>query len=113
MPKRFQIILTEEAEQNIEEAYHWIEQSDPIAASRWYDGLMDALQSLSIMPVRCSLSPESRLGFVSYEVRQLLYGKGFWKYRILFMVESHRVVIVHIRHGARLYLGEESQEEEE
>lgn len=37
----------------------------------------------------------------------MLYGKSYWKYRILFAVEADKVLIAHVRHGARLYLGQE------
>lgn len=53
------------------------------------------------------------MGFVDGEMRQLLYGRHYWKYRILFTIAGDQVLIAHIRHGARLYLGEPSPEEAE
>jgi hypothetical protein len=65
---------------------------------------------LSKLPRRCPIAPETRLGLIDREIRQLLYGRGYWKYRVLFAIEGKRVLIAHIRHGARLYLGQEESE---
>lgn len=45
------------------------------------------------MPERCAKAPEDGL-----EIRHLLHGR----YLILFTIEPDRVVILQIRHGARL-----------
>jgi len=112
MAKIYEIIVSAEAEKNIEDAFAWIAEANPAAAAEWYDGLVEALRGLSEMPLRCPLSPETRLGLVDRKVRQLLYGRNYWKYRILFVVEAKRVLIAHVRHGARLYLGQEETEED-
>lgn len=111
MPKTYQVILSTEAEKNIEEAYLWIAGANETAAVQWYEGLIDAIKALSKLPLRHPLSPETRLGLVDFEIRQLLYGKNYWKYRVLYAAEKDRVVIAHVRHGARLYLGQEEPEE--
>jgi plasmid stabilization system protein ParE len=111
MPKTYQVILSAEAERNIEEAFLWIAGANEAAAMQWYDGLIDAINSLSKLPLRYPLAPETRLGLVDREVRQLLYGKNYWKYRVLYAVEKDRVVIAHVRHGARLYLGQDDPDE--
>ncbi len=112
MPETHQVILSPEAEKNIEEAFVWIARSDETAAKNWYEGLMAAIMALSKFPLRYPLSPESRLGLVDVEVRQMLYGRNFWKYRVLYTVRGDRVLIAHIRHGARLRLGEESPDDD-
>jgi plasmid stabilization system protein ParE len=48
------------------------------------------------MPARCPLAPENEDH--PKEIRQLVHGR----YRILFTIEPGRVVILHVRHGARL-----------
>lgn len=107
MPSRFTVLLSAEAGSNIEEAWHWIAESDPEAADRWYEGLIAALKTLDKLPRRCPIAPETRLGLIHVEIRQLLYGNGYWKYRILFAIEGNKVLVSHVRHGARLYLGGE------
>jgi plasmid stabilization system protein ParE len=71
---------------------------------RWLEGLKDTINSLSELPYRCSLAPES-LAF-PFEVRQLLHGRKPHQYRVLFTIEADSVVILHIRHGRRLPLAE-------
>lgn len=113
MPKQFQVVVSAEARSNLEAACAWIEEADASAAVRWYEGMLEALGSLATLPTRCPVAPESRMGFVDGEMRQLLYGRHYWKYRILFTIAGDQVLIAHIRHGARLYLGEPSPEEAE
>jgi plasmid stabilization system protein ParE len=43
-------------------------------AKEWYEGLLKAIESLSIMPKRCPIARENQ--YFSKEIRQLLYGKG-------------------------------------
>jgi plasmid stabilization system protein ParE len=112
MPKPYTVILSAEAVKNIEEAFLWIEEADPDAARRWYEGLLNALRSLSTLPLRCPIAPEVRLGLLDRKIHQLVHGRGYWKYRILFAVEKDKVLIAHVRHGARLYLGEDSDDRE-
>lgn len=112
MAKSLKVILSAEAGKNIEEAFHWSAEDDIKAAELWYEGLVAALKTLSKFPLRCPIAPESRLGLVYREIRQLLYGRGYWKYRVLFAVDKDRVLIAHVRHGARLYLGENEGEQD-
>jgi len=111
VPKTYQVILSAEAENNIEEAFLWIAGANESAAEQWYNGLIDAIKALSTLPLRYPLSPETRLGLVDLEVRRLLYGKNYWKYRVLYAIEEDHVVIAHVRHGARLYLGQDEPED--
>jgi plasmid stabilization system protein ParE len=80
-------------------------------AKEWYEGLLKAIESLSIMPKRCPIARENQ--YFSKEIRQLLYGKGRNSYRILFtIVESEDVSavrILHIRHSAQQTLGENQE----
>lgn len=75
-------------------------------ASQWYEGLLEAIESLSVMPKRCSLAKENE--YFSQEIRQLLYGKKRNLYRILFTVleDSSTVRILHIRHALQPAIGE-------
>lgn len=95
---RYHVEVSEPAEREIEGAQDWIAADSPEAAERWADELYDTLRSLQTMPARCPLAPEN--GGRAEEIRQLLYGQ----YRILFTVRLGRVLILHVRHGARLPL---------
>ncbi len=112
MPKIYEVILSDEAAKNIEDAYLWIAESDLDAAERWYKGLIEGLKNLTSFPLRCPVAPESRFGLLDREVRQYLYGPGYWKYRVLYAVDGSRVLVAHVRHGARLYLGQDESEED-
>jgi hypothetical protein len=60
---------------------------------------MDAIDSLKTFPARCPLAPENE--FFSQEIRQLLYGKGRGRYRVLFTISGNTVSVLHIRHSAQ------------
>lgn len=102
--KRWRVIVEPPAQRDIAEAHAWLAERDPDAADRWFNGLYDTIGSLEIFPERCPLAPESR--FFNQEIRQLLHGRRYHKYRILFTVGRHTVHVLHVRHGARLALGE-------
>jgi plasmid stabilization system protein ParE len=89
------VALSENAEREAAQACDWIAERDPTQADRWLRELQIVLQSLREYPERCPLAPEGRL-FLR-EIRQLVFGD----HRILFRIELTRVVILHIRHGAR------------
>ncbi len=86
----------------MESAYEYIEQDSPESAHRWAAGLMEAIDSLKTLPLRCSLAPEN--DFFPQEIRQLLYGKGRHVHRILFTIRGDVISVLHIRHGARQVL---------
>lgn len=66
---------------------------------RLFNGLVDAVESLSELPTRWPLTRES--GEFDEPIRQMLYGKPPHFYRVLFIVRSDRVYFLHVRHGAR------------
>ncbi|MAT14424.1 MAG: hypothetical protein CMJ46_04050 [Planctomyces sp.] len=67
----------------------------PLNAVRWRKKLYEIADTLSQFPEGCSLALENE--FVDFEVRQKLHGS----YRILFTIAGDRVIILHVRHGAR------------
>ena len=81
----------------------------PEAADRWFNSLYDTIGSLEIFPERCPLAPESE--FFKVEIREIFHGRRQHKYRILFTVSKNKVHVLHVRHGARLALGETLSEE--
>lgn len=97
---RCRVIITPSAERDIEGAYLWIAERDVEAATRWFNRLLDVIETLEIFPERCPLAPESvQLGM---EIRQILHGKRQHKYRVLFIVSERTVNVLHVRHGAGL-----------
>jgi len=102
--KRRAVIILPTAERDLEEVYAWLADRDAEAAIRWYNRLIGVILSLAIFPERCPLAPESPK--FKNEIRQILHGQKPHKYRILFNVTIDGVRVLHVRHGARLNLGE-------
>ena len=102
--KQYQVIILPSAERDIGEAYEWLAGQDAESAIRWYNRLLEVILSLGMFPERCPLAPESE--FFNVEIREIFHGRRQHKYRILFTVTENEVHVLHIRHGARLALGE-------
>ncbi|WP_026736172.1 type II toxin-antitoxin system RelE/ParE family toxin [Fischerella sp. PCC 9605] len=94
----FKVELSVLATQHIEETYLWIQQTNPSAADKWFNGVMTALNSLKDSPRRCSKIPEQ--DEFTQEIRHLIYRK---KYRIIFTVQdaTETVYILAVRHTSR------------
>jgi len=95
--------LTPQAEADIERIYRWIISEAPARGAEWFNGLVEAIGTLSHNPERCPLAPESPL--FEEPIRQLVYGKRSGRYRILFAVRRETVEVLHVRHGVRRHLG--------
>ncbi len=102
--KRWTVIVELPAQRDIAEAHSWIAERDVEAAERWFKSIYDTIGSLEIFPERCPLARESR--FLSRKIRQILHGRRQYKYRILFTVTEDGVHVLHVRHSARLGVGE-------
>jgi plasmid stabilization system protein ParE len=70
----FRVELSDRAQADITAIYDWLcSQQAGDAGERWFLALREAIASLSTLPSRCPVAPESREAPV--EVRQLLYGR--------------------------------------
>jgi toxin ParE1/3/4 len=85
------------AEQDLHSIFLYIQADSSPAANKWFNGLVDAIQTLAQHPLRSPKIPENR------NLRHLLYGNKPHIYRILYSVDLHTqtVTIIHIRHHAR------------
>jgi plasmid stabilization system protein ParE len=95
----YRVIVQPPAQADIEAAYLYIRERAPATADRWLDGLEKAIAELDRLPKRCGLARESKE--FTEEIRQFLYGRGYWKYRILFVIRGKAVRVLHVRHGAQ------------
>lgn len=94
----YRLVLNDVAEEQLDMAYQWwsLHRSETQAV-RWYNGFLDALESLQENPERCSIATES--SYFSYEIRQLLYGLGRRPtHRALFTIRPDMVYVFSIRH---------------
>ncbi len=107
--KRWNVIVELPAQRDIAEAHLWLEEHYPDAADRWFDAIYETIGSLQIFPERCPLAPESKS--FNAQIREIFHGRRQNKYRILFTVSENEVHVLHVRHGARLALGETLTEE--
>lgn len=108
--KKYRLIIQPPAFEDLDEAYQWIRERAPEAAAHWFNGFVEALNSLTAYPERCGLAPENDA--VEPEIRQLLYGRRSGVYRALFTITGSEVRVLHIRHAARQAMtGEELRDE--
>jgi plasmid stabilization system protein ParE len=110
---KYRIEISSVAEAEADSAFLRLSQViSPAKASQWYSGLLQAIESLSQMPKRCSLARENE--YFSQEIRQLLYGRGRNSYRVLFTIvegqDTSAIRILHIRHASQQTIGEEPEE---
>lgn len=105
----FCVSISPSALADAETAYLWMRERDLEIADQWFDGLLNAINSLERLPARCPIAPESEeLGM---EIRQLLYGKSKrFCYRILFGISQTEVNVYRIRHTSQQYLTEDDIE---
>ena len=95
MPK-FRVEITETAQYDIREIFQYVTSDNQTAAINLVEEIERQIDSLELFPLRCPVIPEYfELGV---EYRHIIYGH----YRTIFKVESSRVIIMRVIHGARL-----------
>jgi toxin ParE1/3/4 len=94
---KFEVLLTEGAEQDLEAIHDYISEFDCVAsANNVLDKLMDVVESLSKFPERGSY-PKELVGLGIKEYRQ-----SFFKpYRVIYRVAGSQVIIYLIADGRR------------
>lgn len=94
---KFEVLLTEGAEQDLEAIHDYISEFDCVAnANAVLDALMGIVESLSKFPERGSY-PKELVGLGIKEYRQTF----FKPYRVIYRVTGSRVVIYLIADGRR------------
>ena len=90
-----EVLVTERAERELNQAANWIAETAPETAERWFNGFVQSILTLSSNPERCSLAAENKS--FPFELRQLLYGRRR-SHRALFTIRKKSVIILSIRH---------------
>ncbi|WP_019559876.1 type II toxin-antitoxin system RelE/ParE family toxin [Caldimonas manganoxidans] len=94
---KFEVLLTEGAEQDLEAIHDYISEFDCVAnANDVLDELMGVLESLSKFPERGSY-PKELVGLGIKEYRQTF----FKPYRVIYRVTGNQVIIYLIADGRR------------
>lgn len=96
-PVRFEVLLTEGAEQDLEAIHDYISEFDCITNANYVlDELMDVVKNLSRFPERGSYPKE----LVSLGIKE--YRQTFFKpYRVIYRVAGNQVIIYLIADGHR------------
>jgi toxin ParE1/3/4 len=94
---RYSVEITDAALADAEEYVHFIRKQshDEMAAVNWWNGLLDAVDSLESLPGRCPRIPEGK--HFAGKLHHLIHAS----HRIIFEIEPGRVTVLRIYHGAR------------
>lgn len=95
MPLAFQVRLAGRAQLDIEAIRAFIALDSPLDAQRFIAGLIDAIDSLEHFPLR---HPAAHGAMAARKIRSM----GFSNYRVLYRVHGNDVLVLRIRHGARM-----------
>lgn len=96
-PARFDVLLTEGAEQDLESIYDYIAEFDSVTSANYVlDALMEVVEGLSSFPERGSY-PKELVGLGIKEYRQTF----FKPYRLIYRVTGNEVIIYLIADGRR------------
>ena len=101
------VIVEIPAQQDIEAAYLWISEHDDEPPDRWFNSLYETIGSLELFP-EAAHSRQRADSSIRKSVRPFTdggrLGSGFSSRSL------KEVHILHVRHGARLTLGESAEE---
>jgi plasmid stabilization system protein ParE len=100
----YHIIVQPAADEELQQAAHWIAQYSPEKATLWYFDALQAIESLRNFPARCPFAPERKT--FKMEIRHRLFDK----YRILFVIEDETVYVLRVRHQAQQTLQPDDDE---
>jgi plasmid stabilization system protein ParE len=89
------VVITDPADRNFREHFHWIRERSPQGAHAWRARIIEAIRSLENAPDRHALARESAAFPV--EIRCLLVGKNRSAFRILFQIKGDEVRVLTIR----------------
>lgn len=96
----YRVFLTHKAEADVASILKWFaDQRATDAGGRWFAQLLVKLETLEQHPERCPLADESEA--IGEPIRQLLLGRGRYKYRLLFRITGKTVQLLRVRHGSR------------
>lgn len=99
----FRVVVTAEAERNLDALFRYVARDNPINARRFVTELRERLKALRTLPRRCPRAPED--GRRGLEIRHLVHGD----YRVIFAIIDDTVAILQVRHSARLPMEDEKE----
>jgi plasmid stabilization system protein ParE len=105
--RRYEIIVTPEAETGIVAAFRYIQERSPRNAEKWLRALYRKIDTLEQMPERSTLAREN--DYFEDTLRHLV----FKSHRIIFRIdEAERIVhVLYVRHAKQQAAGEAEEGE--
>ena len=100
----FDVVVTDLAQVDIDEAVQFIGQNSTQAAAKWKAELADLIFSLAEMPTRFAVVPEVD------ELKLRYRSASHYSHRVIFRIdeELNTVVVVRLYHGKRMPLSEDN-----
>ena len=93
---KFKVVLTRQAERDVDGILNWLNERSPSGARRWFEALERALDWLEVHSSTCAKAPES--DEFPIEIRQFLFKTRRGRpYRILFSIDDSEARVLHIR----------------
>ena len=94
----YRVELSTRAELDVVDIFLRINAAESIAAAKWFNGLELAVCSLTRMPGRCPLAPESKRARVA--LYHLLYGNKPDVYRAIYAIAIYAIAIYTVNETA-------------
>lgn len=98
--KHFKVILTPNAQDDIQKTFAWLKSENPVHAEKWILEIQARITGLGTLPESHAIAPESEV--FECDIRQLLVGRGT-PWRIFFTIDGNQVQVLHVRHGRQDY----------
>lgn len=100
----YQIKITTPAENDIYSAFDRVKKLAPSVSEKWLRGIFKSIFTLTEMPDRCPMAPESET--LGVPIRHLLFGKRSAIYRIIFDIQNEPKVeplvrVLRVWHGKK------------
>ena len=95
MPAKYAVEIAQAAERDLQEIWAFIALDDPAAAERFIARLERMIGTLEAFPERCPSIPENKWLGTWYQHLRL------GRYRIIFRIAGHTVLVLRVVHGAR------------
>jgi len=96
--KKYKVLITKIAEEDIRYIFEYILSDNPQAAERWKGEIKSQITSLKEFPARYSIIPEA--GDIGIDYRHIIYGD----YRTVFKITDDAVFIMRVFHCGKLLI---------
>ncbi|MBI3468669.1 MAG: type II toxin-antitoxin system RelE/ParE family toxin [Planctomycetes bacterium] len=98
----FEVVIHRLARRDLSESYSYAAARAPQTATRWLERFEQALSALGQNPERCRLAFEKSK--TDIELREFLFGRRPNVFRVVFVIDGHKVRILRILRAQRRFL---------